>query len=288
MRRTLALLAVCVALTACGAGAPPPGLSSSGPMSDTQLKLAVLDSFQGDFSYCDPDLYPVGHGTILSNARAHYAQMRREEAEYEAIAAHLGISDSGRPSDADLVRIYDVFKKLAFIHLRRAVDDAGAQFTAYLQHETVDGTVDSTGAVDVQSRTPNPAGCPICLAKGVRIATPRGPVAVERIRVGMAVWSVDRAGRRIRAVVLRTARRAARGVLLRITLADGRAVTVSPGHAAPDGRLIGQLRVGLRLDGARIASMTAVPYRGFTYDLLPSGPTGEYLADGVLLGSTLS
>ena len=34
--------------------------------------------------------------------------------------------------------------------------------------------------------------------------------------------------------------------------------------------------------------MTAVPYRGFTYDLLPSGPTGEYIADGVLLGSTLS
>ena len=53
-------------------------------------------------------------------------------------------------------------------------------------------------------------------------------------------------------------------------------------------RLIGQLRVGLRLDGVRIDSISAVPYRGFTYDLLPSGPTGEYLADGVLLGSTLS
>jgi hypothetical protein len=31
-----------------------------------------------------------------------------------------------------------------------------------------------------------------------------------------------------------------------------------------------------------------VPYTSATYDLLPSGPTGTYFADGVLLGSTLA
>jgi hypothetical protein len=42
------------------------------------------------------------------------------------------------------------------------------------------------------------------------------------------------------------------------------------------------------MDGTWIASVRRIPYRGFTYDLLPSGPTGRYFADGILLGSTLS
>ena len=38
---------------------------------------------------------------------------------------------------------------------------------------------------------------------------------------------------------------------------------------------------------SRVVSADLVPYAGTTYDLLPSGPTGTYVADGVLLGSTL-
>jgi hypothetical protein len=35
-------------------------------------------------------------------------------------------------------------------------------------------------------------------------------------------------------------------------------------------------------------SATLEPYDGgFTFDLLPDGPTGVYIADGVQLGSTL-
>jgi hypothetical protein len=51
---------------------------------------------------------------------------------------------------------------------------------------------------------------------------------------------------------------------------------------------VGELRAGDRLDGSRIRVVTEAGYSGFTYDLLPSGPTGEYFADGVLLGSTLA
>jgi len=65
-------------------------------------------------------------------------------------------------------------------------------------------------------------------------------------------------------------------------------VTASAGHPTADGRKVGELRAGDRLDGARVvAAMMVHLDDGATYDLLPSGPTGTYWADGVLLGSTL-
>jgi hypothetical protein len=46
--------------------------------------------------------------------------------------------------------------------------------------------------------------------------------------------------------------------------------------------------VGDRFDGTTVTGVALLPYSGVTYDLLPSGPTGTYYADGVLLGSSLS
>jgi hypothetical protein len=46
--------------------------------------------------------------------------------------------------------------------------------------------------------------------------------------------------------------------------------------------------VGERLDGARIVSVERIAYaEEATYDLLPSGDTGWYWADGILIASTL-
>jgi hypothetical protein len=71
-------------------------------------------------------------------------------------------------------------------------------------------------------------------------------------------------------------------------LSDGRTVDVSPGHGLPDGRRLGDLRAGHRVDGATVASATLEPYAGgATFDLLPSGLTGTYWANGILLASTL-
>src|SRR5207247_8025739 len=158
---------------------------------------------------------------------------------------------------------------------------------AAASEQLVAGIVDLTGAVQVQRRTTSSQNCPICLARGVSIASPSGPIPVQEVRLGMTVWSVDRGGHRIRAVVLRTRRLAARGELLRIHLEDGRSVTVSSRHPTASGRLVGRLGIGDRFAGSQIRAIAAVPYRGFTFDLLPSGPTGDYVADGVLLGSTL-
>ena len=297
MKRSLALCLAALVLAGCGrgTGSPGPGGSGSGSggaLSVTELKLRALDSLPGPLDWCDPDVYPIGRGTPLENARLHYDAMRHNAEVYDAVAEHLGVSTSGRPSDPDLVRIYELYKQVEAITLTPDGDvyrfDLLAQGNGSGSDVRVQGTVDASGNVQTTTSPAPRPNCPICLARGVRIAVPGGTVAVQDIRVGMAVWSVDRSGRRIRATVLRTRRRAADGELLRILLADGRSVLVSPRHPTPTGALAGQLLVGDLLDGVRIASIERVPYRGFTYDLLPSGPTGDYLADGVLLGSTLS
>jgi hypothetical protein len=76
--------------------------------------------------------------------------------------------------------------------------------------------------------------------------------------------------------------------VVRVTLADGRAVVASPGHPTADGRRVGELNPGDLLDGSRILAIDLLPYAGDTWDLLPLSSTGEYWANGVLLGSTLA
>jgi hypothetical protein len=76
--------------------------------------------------------------------------------------------------------------------------------------------------------------------------------------------------------------------MVRTTLADGRVVTGSAEHPVADGRLLGALRAGDALGDVAIVAVDVVPYDGDrTWDLLVSGPTGLYVADGVPLRSTL-
>jgi hypothetical protein len=65
-------------------------------------------------------------------------------------------------------------------------------------------------------------------------------------------------------------------------------VLASPGHPLADGRRVGEAGAGDLVDGARVVSAVVLDYdQPFTYDLLPSGDTGLYWANGILLGSTL-
>ncbi len=76
--------------------------------------------------------------------------------------------------------------------------------------------------------------------------------------------------------------------MVELILTDGRELEASPGHRLADGRPLGDLGIGDPVDGARVVSAERVPYTdGATFDLLPSGPTGTYWADGILLASTL-
>src|SRR5258706_184618 len=128
------------------------------------------------------------------------------------------------------------------------------------------------------------------LAVGTLIDTPHGAVRVEKLQVGDQVWTMNAAGERVVAVILQTGsvRVPATHQVVHVILSDGRELWASPGHPTADGGRLADLKVGDMLDGAHAVLVERVPYHGSsTYDLLPSGGTGFYCANGILMGSTL-
>ncbi|MEW6146124.1 MAG: Hint domain-containing protein [Thermodesulfobacteriota bacterium] len=130
-----------------------------------------------------------------------------------------------------------------------------------------------------------------CLSFETLISTPLGKLPVFTLKPGMLVYTLDADGVRT-AMPLELVSKAlvpASHTLCRLVLDDGREVRVSAGHPTADKRKIGDLVPGDIIDGSVVISAEKVLYSaGFTYDLLPSGDTGYYWADGVLMASTLS
>ena len=155
----------------------------------------------------------------------------------------------------------------------------------------INGTISPTGTISIEHQTPEgKPNCPICLARGSRIEAPGGSAAVEALRIGDPVWTVDGAGSRVVGTVLAlgSTRAPAGHRVIHLVLADGRSVTASPGHPLADGRLLGDLRPGDVVDGSQVARADLVPYAGeATFDIVVSGATGTYFIDGIALGSTL-
>jgi hypothetical protein len=113
---------------------------------------------------------------------------------------------------------------------------------------------------------------------------------VEALKKGMVIYTQDSTGKKIAGVITATAsvQSPTSFQIIRITLNDGRVVSASPGHPTTDRRTIGELKVGDYLDGGIVAAVTAVPYNGYTFDILPDGGSGFYWANGILLKSTLA
>jgi Hint domain len=290
MRRLLASLAILLAI-ACGAGGPTPVGS---PLTIDQLKFKVMDSV-GTPVYCDPDYYPVARGGEETNAVAEYPQIRAQPDLYAAIVAHEHLP-SGDPSDAQKLIVYRAFKLLRALTLTQDGNEYAFDFRAQSPGQSsiqlVKGTVRIDGVVTVTSRTQSgPPPCPICLAAGTLIATPGGAVRVTDLEPGMLVWTPSADGKRVASPVLLVGSTLvpAGHLMVSLRLADGRELLASPGHRTADGRPLGTLAVGDRLDGSTVTIWELVPYTADrTYDLLPAGPTGTYWANGILLSSTLA
>ena len=142
----------------------------------------------------------------------------------------------------------------------------------------------------MESCRTRPGGCPICLAGGALIDTPSGSAPVKDLQVGMSVWTTDKTGQRVSGVITKTSKVSVPPThqMVHLVLNNGRELFVSPGHPTIYGRIIGNLAPGDRYDGAFVVSVERVPYNeGATYDILPSGETGFYWANGILIGSTL-
>lgn len=130
-----------------------------------------------------------------------------------------------------------------------------------------------------------------CLSAETLISTPGGNISIIDLRPGMPVFTLDLNGNKVaktielvsKVLVSRNHR------LCHLILDDGRELFVSPGHPTADAREAGDLNPGDMLDGAMLVSIEKVQYEaGHTYDLLPSGETGLYFANGIPMGSTLS
>lgn len=107
---------------------------------------------------------------------------------------------------------------------------------------------------------------------------------------GASVWTVTASGKRTLGVVIEAGKTPVppEHKMVELILDDGRALLASPGHPTVDGRSVGDLTVGDLYGNSQVVSSRRVPYgNGATYDILPSGETGFYWANGILLGSTL-
>jgi len=134
-------------------------------------------------------------------------------------------------------------------------------------------------------------GCPRCLQGTTRIATPSGERAVAELAVGDAIWTLDRTGQRVAGRVVHVGSTPISGphLLVRLTLADGRVVAASAEHPDATGRALAELTRGAALSGSTVVAIERVPLAGSrTYDVLPSGDSGAYWAEGVVLRSTFA
>jgi hypothetical protein len=262
-------------------------------LSPTELKYKVLDQFP-DFFFCDPDLYPVARDNELELAQARFPQLQANQEEFQAILSRTGLSGTVTFTDNQKLLIYREHKKLNAIRFELAGDQYQFQIQTGVeggQGSLLMGTIDGNGSIEIQQQSSTVPTCPICLAEGTLIDTPRGAIGVEELRMGDPVWTVNAAGERVPGTIL-----LASGVpvpaghqILHLILSDGRELRASPGHPGADGRVLADLAVNDPFDGARVALVERLTYNETTtYDILPSGSTGFYWANGILVGSTLT
>jgi hypothetical protein len=294
---TAVLLIVAGCATASTTQSPAPSPSAGASLTTAELRFRLIEAF-GPLWYCDPDFWPIAVQDEAARSIERFGEVQGDTEAHVAILAHLAIPAGAEFTADQKLAIYRAWKQLNAISLEPA-GDGGYRFD-YLnmpepgasEGRRTTGTIDAQGqiAIDVQTPAGEPV-CPICLARGTRIGTPQGDVAVEDVRVGMPVWSIDEAGRRIVASVVRIGQTVVPAThrVVRLALEDGRVLTASPGHPLADGRLLADIKVGDLVDRATVVSATLEPYPGgSTFDLLADSATGSYFADGIPLGSTLA
>ena len=301
MRIFLGTILITIAAIFVGACAQPPTTHPTPPTppvppvvySVPELKYKLMANF-GDVFYVDTDYYPVAReGQEEKNALEQFPAIKADNAEFTAIRQHLSLSDKADYTTEEKVSIYREHKKLT-----RGIEmtASGDIYNFVLrigegQGERIEGTITLSGKITVTKREKSFNTYPICLAQGTLIATPGGQVQVKQIKTGMGVWTADGSGQRVAARVEKTVATLVplSFQVVRVILNDGRVVTASPGHPTADGRGLGNYAAGDTLDGATVVSVERVNYAGgATYDLLPSGATGLYWANDVLLMSTLT
>ncbi len=294
------MILIAIVLLACSAGSSqtPTPTSTSTPTSTVsysqyQLAYLLLDKYP-DIFWCDPDFYPIAReGQEQSNAITQFPSIQTNSVEFAAILEHLKMPVKSAYTDAEKLSIYREHKKLTYAV---SVNSTGPIYkfslrTGQNQGLRIEGTIDSRGKITVQKQESSFNTCPICLTKGTLIETLNGQIAVELLRPGVMVWTVDRSGKQVSAPILKVSSIPVPSSyeVVKVSLGDGRSVTASPGHPTTELKALGKYQIGDTLDRGLVVDTERIVYSGgSTFDLLPSGETGFYRAGGILLGSTLT
>lgn len=250
------------------------------------LKFKVADA-EGPVRVCGPPVArPDGD---QADADAGFAGISADSATYASILRHEHLTvDPASP--AFRLAVFHAYQALQAITLVPRGESFRFEIPT-TRRTLVSGTIDRPGNIAVTGSRPLLGGCPICLVAGTTISTPDGPIPVDRLRVGMPIWTLGPDGGR------QLARVQSVGHVpmplghdaVDVALADGRHVTASAGHPTLDGRALGQLRAGDILDGSRVIAAHLIHlHDSGTYDVLPSGDSGAYWANGILMRSTLA
>jgi len=270
------------------------------PLSTTRLKYALIDHFgpvgetPGIF-YCDPDEYPVAReGQELQHALEQFDTIRQDQEEFKTILQHLGLPEKETYTDEQKLLIYRQYKQLQAIQVEP--NDGTYVFSLKItdaqgKGNAVQGTITKSGEITVEKQEPSINTCPICLAGDTDIDTPNGATPVQDLQVGVQVWTLSPSGERILAQIIQVAHTDVPPDfrLLHLLLDDGRELYASPGHPLADGRLLGELKVGDTVNGARVMLVERSDhFTTRTFDVLPSGESGVYWANGIPLRSTLT
>ena len=166
-------------------------------------------------------------------------------------------------------------------------DSAGNGCTITLSLIKIEG---SSATFIRKTRDPGPYGCPICLSGNTFIDTPNGPMNIKDLKKGMVVWTMDYSGLRKTTIILETSKTSVpkNHHMIHIVLNDDRELFGSPSHPLYDNRRLYEINIGDVIDNSIVTIAEKVQYQDqFTYDILPSGDTGTYWANGIPVKSTL-
>ena len=264
----------------------------------TELKYRLEDTLGKALSPCGSPVEEIAdEAEVEESMKKQFLIITADSEAFPVILSRLDIMNDGSWTDQEKFAVVREHERISTVSLGLRngnyffrINYAPIKPTTTGEASYAEGTIMPDWSITVSKQEYYRHDCPICLAEHTLIDTPSGTVAVERMEEGMTVWTVNERGERVPAVVVQTVKTAVSSThrVVHLMLDDGRELFVSPGHPTGDGRTIGALAAGDMLDEGRVVGAELVSYtRGYTYDILPSGDTGRYFADGILVGSTL-
>src|SRR3972149_2207167 len=102
-----------------------------------------------------------------------------------------------------------------------------------------------------------------CLSEDTLIDTPKGAIAVQHLKKGVKIWTLNKSGLRISVKILKAIITPVpkTHIITHLVIDDGRELFVSPGHPRSDGYTIADLKVADVYDGGHVTTADNIFYQ---------------------------